>query len=67
MLSDYFYDFSRQLNANVMAYEYSGYGRATGKPSEQACYADIDAAFKYLVEVRMNVRFTLSLKVLTWR
>lgn len=54
MLSDYFYDFSRQLNANVMAYEYSGYGRATGKPSEQACYADIDAAFKYLVEVRMS-------------
>lgn len=51
MIYDQFFDFSRQLNVNVMAYEYSGYGKATGSPTEQACYADIDAAFKYLVEV----------------
>lgn len=52
MIYDQFFDFSRQLNVNVMAYEYSGYGKATGAPSEENCYADIDAAFKYLVEVR---------------
>ena len=52
MIYDQFFDFSRQLNVNVMAYEYSGYGKATGTPSEANCYADIDAAFKYLVEVR---------------
>lgn len=51
MIYDQFFDFSRQLNVNVMAYEYSGYGKATGHPSEENCYADIDAAFKYLVEV----------------
>lgn len=51
MIYDQFFDFSRQLNVNVMAYEYAGYGKATGTPSEQNCYADIDAAFKYLVEV----------------
>ena len=53
MIYDQFFDFSRQLNVNVMAYEYSGYGKASGSPSEQACYADIDAAFKYLVEVKL--------------
>jgi hypothetical protein len=53
MIYDQFFDFSRQLNVNVMAYEYSGYGKATGNPSEENCYADIDAAFKYLVEVRL--------------
>lgn len=54
MIYDQFFDFSRQLNVNVMAYEYSGYGKATGAPSEENCYADIDAAFKYLVEVRAS-------------
>lgn len=35
---------------NVMAYDYSGYGKSTGRPSEANCYADVDAAFKYLLE-----------------
>ncbi len=55
MIYDQFFDFSRQLNVNVMAYEYSGYGKATGSPSEANCYADIDAAFKYLVETKKVV------------
>lgn len=55
MIYDQFFDFSRQLNVNVMAYEYSGYGKATGTPSEANCYADIDAAFKYLVETKTVV------------
>eukprot|EP00523_Entomoneis_sp_CCMP467_P000223 CAMPEP_0168758014 /NCGR_PEP_ID=MMETSP0724-20121128/21474_1 /TAXON_ID=265536 /ORGANISM="Amphiprora sp., Strain CCMP467" /LENGTH=256 /DNA_ID=CAMNT_0008806863 /DNA_START=121 /DNA_END=888 /DNA_ORIENTATION=- len=36
------------LKVNVMAYDYSGYGESTGKPNEQNCYSDIEAAFKYL-------------------
>lgn len=61
MIYDQFFDFSRQLNVNVMAYEYSGYGRATGSPSESNCYADIDAAFKYLVEIKKVVPSRLVL------
>lgn len=35
-----------------MAYDYSGYGISEGEPSEEACYADIEAAFTYLVNVK---------------
>ena len=33
-----------------MAYDYSGYGRSTGKPSERNIYADIEAVVKALVQ-----------------
>lgn len=36
----------------VLGYEYHGYGHSTGKPSEQAAYADIDAAYAWLTNVR---------------
>jgi len=36
------------LNADVFAYEYSGYGESSGVPSEADLYADIDAAYHYL-------------------
>jgi len=39
---------SRELNVNVMGYDYTGYGLSTGKPSEQNCYADIEAVFEHL-------------------
>jgi len=41
---------SRQLKVNIFAYDYTGYGLATeeGKPNEEQCYADIDAAYDYL-------------------
>ncbi|GAB5032411.1 serine protease [Nannochloropsis oceanica] len=61
MIYDQFFDFSRQLNVNVMAFEYSGYGKATGSPSEANCYADIDAAFKYLIETKKVVPSRLIL------
>ncbi|KAL8139862.1 hypothetical protein V2J09_005883 [Rumex salicifolius] len=38
------------LKVNVLAYDYSGYGQSTGKPSEQNTYADIEAAYKCLEE-----------------
>mmetsp|Transcript_31829 Transcript_31829/g.46899 ORF Transcript_31829/g.46899 Transcript_31829/m.46899 type:complete len:324 (+) Transcript_31829:276-1247(+) len=44
----------KSLQVNVLAYDYSGYGlsRTDAPPSEENCYADIDAAYQYLTEVR---------------
>jgi abhydrolase domain-containing protein 17 len=83
MIYDWFNDLSRVLRVNIMAYDYTGYGKSTlagnnntttinnsshshnggtaGNihknhpsiiPSEQYCYADIEAAYRYLTEVR---------------
>lgn len=38
----------RDAGFSVLAYDYSGYGLSTGRPSEQAAYRDEDAAFDYL-------------------
>jgi hypothetical protein len=35
-----------------MSYDYSGYGISEGEPSEDACFADAEAAFAYLVNVK---------------
>lgn len=40
------------MQVNVMAYDYSGYGISEGEPSEEACFADAEAAFAYLVNVK---------------
>uniref|UniRef100_A0A915P794 palmitoyl-protein hydrolase n=3 Tax=Meloidogyne TaxID=189290 RepID=A0A915P794_9BILA len=37
-----------RLGCNVFAYDYSGYGQSTGRPSEKNLYADIAAALKAL-------------------
>jgi fermentation-respiration switch protein FrsA (DUF1100 family) len=39
----------RDAGFSVLAYDYSGYGLSTGRPSERAAYADIEAAYDYLV------------------
>mmetsp|Transcript_27654 Transcript_27654/g.36285 ORF Transcript_27654/g.36285 Transcript_27654/m.36285 type:complete len:264 (+) Transcript_27654:105-896(+) len=53
MIYDWFYDFSRQLNVNILAYDYTGYGKSTTGPvSEENCYADIEAAYNHLIEAR---------------
>lgn len=38
----------RQMGFAVFAYDYHGYGTSQGKPSEENCYRDIDAAYEYL-------------------
>lgn len=43
---------ARRLNVNILAYDYTGYGESSGEPSEDACYADIEAAYDYLVNDR---------------
>ncbi len=42
----------RSLGFSVMAYDYGGYGKSTGKPSEARLYADIRAVWRYLTEER---------------
>lgn len=52
MIYDWFNDLARVLRVNIMAYDYTGYGKSNGTPCEDSCYADIEAAFRYLLEVR---------------
>ncbi len=39
----------RNAGFNVFGYDYRGYGRSEGKPSEHGLYRDIEAAYDYLV------------------
>eukprot|EP00930_Biecheleria_cincta_P003508 TRINITY_DN104443_c0_g1_i1.p1 TRINITY_DN104443_c0_g1~~TRINITY_DN104443_c0_g1_i1.p1 ORF type:complete len:287 (-),score=25.49 TRINITY_DN104443_c0_g1_i1:45-905(-) len=53
LIRGYFEELSRVLNVNVFCYEYTGYGPPQGRqPSESSVYADIEAAFTYLRDVR---------------
>ncbi|EXB77634.1 hypothetical protein L484_018150 [Morus notabilis] len=45
-----FSELSLHLRVNLLGYDYSGYGQSSGKPSEQNTYADIEAAYRCLVE-----------------
>jgi len=40
----------RKLGANVLIPEYLGYGLSAGEPSEKACYATADAAYRWLID-----------------
>ena len=42
----------RGLGMNVLVFDYRGYGRSEGSPSEQGTYLDAEAAWKYLVETK---------------
>jgi fermentation-respiration switch protein FrsA (DUF1100 family) len=41
-----------ELNSGVLVFDYPGYGRSGGKPSEAGCYAAGDTAYDWLVEVK---------------
>ena len=45
---EWFNTLSTVFDINVLAYDYGGYGLATGCASESNCYQDIDAAYEYL-------------------
>ncbi|KAM0032126.1 putative serine aminopeptidase, S33, alpha/Beta hydrolase [Helianthus debilis subsp. tardiflorus] len=47
---DLFCELSIHLRVNLLGYDYTGYGQSTGKPSEQNTYADIEAAYRCLIE-----------------
>ncbi|MEM8549949.1 MAG: alpha/beta hydrolase [Verrucomicrobiota bacterium] len=40
----------RDLGFNLLIYDYPGYGTTGGEPSEQGCYAAINAAYAYLTQ-----------------
>jgi len=42
-------DLAQNLKVNILSYDYSGYGLSTGHPSEVNVYADIRAAYDFLV------------------
>lgn len=42
----------RELRFSVLIYDYGGYGKSTGKASEERAYADIRAMWRYLTEDR---------------
>ncbi|MFH1622675.1 MAG: alpha/beta hydrolase [Candidatus Omnitrophota bacterium] len=40
----------RNLGLNVFIYDYRGYGKSQGRPSEEGIYLDAQAAYKYLTK-----------------
>ncbi|MEO7190757.1 MAG: alpha/beta hydrolase [Vicinamibacterales bacterium] len=44
-----FYAFMRDLDVNLFAFDYRGFGESTGTPSEQAFYDDAEASYGYLI------------------
>ncbi len=43
-------DLRKSLGAGVLLFDYPGYGKSTGRPTEQGCYASGDAAYKWLTD-----------------
>ncbi len=42
-------DLRKALGAGVLLFDYPGYGKSTGKPTEESCYASGDAAYQWIV------------------
>jgi len=49
LMFPHFREMCNNLKVDIFAYEYSGYGESTGVASEADLYADIDAAYHYLI------------------
>ena len=50
LMRNHLLDMRQSCKVNILAYEYSGYGEASGNPSIDNTYADIEAAYHYLVD-----------------
>jgi fermentation-respiration switch protein FrsA (DUF1100 family) len=46
-------DLRRTLGAGVLLFDYPGYGKSTGRPSEAGCYAAGEAAYQWLAREAM--------------
>ena len=42
----------REIGASVLIFDYPGYGRSSGRPTEAGCYAAADAAYLWLTQVQ---------------
>eukprot|EP00930_Biecheleria_cincta_P034763 TRINITY_DN23980_c0_g1_i1.p1 TRINITY_DN23980_c0_g1~~TRINITY_DN23980_c0_g1_i1.p1 ORF type:complete len:329 (+),score=58.17 TRINITY_DN23980_c0_g1_i1:46-1032(+) len=49
------------LSADVLAYDYPGYGISDGSPSEEGCYSCAEAAYQHLVQVG-----TVPARIVAW-
>lgn len=58
---DWYEHLAERLNVNICAYDYSGYGLSSGIASEKNVYADIDAVFLYLMDIRNIARSNIIL------
>lgn len=47
-MCNFFVVLGRQIKCNIFSYDYSGYGRSSGKPAEKNVYSDIEAAWNAL-------------------
>jgi pimeloyl-ACP methyl ester carboxylesterase len=50
LIYEWMCELSNELKINVLAYDYEGYGKAGGTPSERGCCDAIDASFQFLTE-----------------
>jgi uncharacterized protein len=50
LTTDAVVDWQRELGVSVFIFDYPGYGRSEGCPSETGCYAAADAAYEWLTE-----------------
>ena len=50
-----------QLNVNIFIFDYRGYGRSHGKPSEKGLYLDSLVACDWLVDIRKTLKTSLIL------
>ncbi|KRX57224.1 Alpha/beta hydrolase domain-containing protein 17C, partial [Trichinella patagoniensis] len=53
-MCSFYYSLGVRVGCNIFSYDYSGYGRSSGKPSEKNLYADISAALNALRQ-RYNI------------
>ena len=51
----FFLELAARLKVNVATYDYSGYGSASGEPSEANTYADALAVYNYLAANGVDV------------
>ena len=51
MIREWLRELSDVLHVNILAYDYTGYGLNENKPSEEDCFADIEAAFDYAIDI----------------
>lgn len=42
----------RRMGYDVLAYDYGGYGKSSGRPREKRCYEDVRAMWRYLTDER---------------
>lgn len=52
MIYPWLRELSTACDVNVLGYSYTGYAKSPGVPSEDHVYADVEAAWEYLVDAR---------------